>query len=67
MPLYEYRCQDCDRTFERLVRRGEAVVSCPHCGGERVERLFSVFARPGGSAGCASCARTTCQGCGKGS
>jgi putative FmdB family regulatory protein len=45
MPLYEYACEKCDRTFEALVFDGESV-SCPHCEGEKVERLLSVPAKP---------------------
>lgn len=49
MPLYEYTCRDCDETFEALVNNGEAV-ACPGCQGERLERLFSLPARPPESA-----------------
>jgi putative FmdB family regulatory protein len=45
MPMYEYECQECDYTFEALVFDGEAV-ECPECHGERLERLFSVPAKP---------------------
>ena len=31
MPIYEYRCRDCDATFEVMVRAGDAV-TCPRCG-----------------------------------
>ncbi|NTW01443.1 MAG: zinc ribbon domain-containing protein [Oscillochloris sp.] len=55
MPLYEYQCPDCDSRFERLVRSSEAAhkIICPTCGGEKPERLLSLFAtsgpRPGSS------------------
>jgi putative FmdB family regulatory protein len=45
MPLYEYTCRDCERFFETLVFDGEEVV-CPHCQGRRLQRQFSVPARP---------------------
>jgi putative FmdB family regulatory protein len=45
MPLYEYTCQECDHTFETLVFNGETV-ECPECHGERLERLWSVPAKP---------------------
>ena len=38
MPIYEYRCRDCDATFEALVRAG-TVATCPHCGGSSLEKL----------------------------
>jgi putative FmdB family regulatory protein len=45
MPLYEFTCQKCDHTFETLVFNGEAV-ECPECQSSRLERLFSVPAKP---------------------
>jgi len=45
MPLYEFSCKKCDHTFEQLVFNGEAV-ECPECKSSRLERLFSVPAKP---------------------
>ncbi len=34
MPLYEYRCRQCERHFDRLERASEPRDgACPHCGG----------------------------------
>ena len=47
MPLYEYRCDDCQQTFEALVRAGQAdEAGCPTCGTSEVRRLLSVFSAP---------------------
>jgi putative FmdB family regulatory protein len=45
MPLYEYECRSCDHVFEELVSRDE-VVECPRCHGKKLEKLFSVPAKP---------------------
>lgn len=46
MPMYEYACRACDRTFEELVPiSGAQDVACPGCGSTRVERLLSTFQR----------------------
>lgn len=45
MPLYDYTCRKCDKTFEALVFNGEAV-ECPECHDRKVERLLSVPAKP---------------------
>lgn len=45
MPLYEYTCQKCEHSFQALVFDGEAV-ECPECHSRRLERQFSVPARP---------------------
>ena len=55
MPIYEFNCQSCDRSFEELVRSAEAVneVVCPKCGSNHVRRKISLFAsssKSGGSA-----------------
>lgn len=51
MPIYEYRCQDCQTRFEKLVRRAAeaAETTCPACGQTRVTQELSVFAAPSGS------------------
>ena len=43
MPIYEYRCRACDRTFEALVRGGDTP-ACPACAATDLERLVSLFA-----------------------
>jgi putative FmdB family regulatory protein len=41
MPIYDYRCNNCDKTFELLVR-STTVVACPHCGSVQLEKLVSM-------------------------
>jgi putative FmdB family regulatory protein len=36
MPIFEFHCQKCDKTFERLVFRTDEVVECPDCGEQGV-------------------------------
>ena len=50
MPLYDYRCPACEKTFELLVR-SSTVTTCPHCGATQLERQLSRPAPPGTSAG----------------
>ncbi len=50
MPIYDFRCLSCDRVFERIVR-ADALPDCPHCGATQVEKLLSMPAAPGKSAG----------------
>lgn len=40
MPIYEYRCLQCDQRFERLGRLNDNLPGCPLCGGE-TEKLLS--------------------------
>lgn len=48
MPVYEFRCRDCKKDFEivsSISAYDQEKVTCPHCGGNNVERLWSrVFA-----------------------
>ncbi|MDQ7030743.1 MAG: zinc ribbon domain-containing protein [Ardenticatenia bacterium] len=45
MPLYEYTCLDCHRSFEMLRKFSEAEVPapCPRCGSEETVRHLPVF------------------------
>jgi len=48
MPIYEYRCQSCQRRVSIYLRDSSASPKCPSCGGEDLVRLFSSFAVHGG-------------------
>ena len=58
MPIYEYTCKACDRSFEELVMRrsDEDEVRCPACKGRRVEKRISrpAAARSAGDGGAAA-------------
>jgi putative FmdB family regulatory protein len=42
MPIYEYRCEACGKTFEVLEYSVEdRPQECPDCGGRRLARLIS--------------------------
>lgn len=60
MPIYEYRCLDCDRAFEVLVRTNTVAV-CPECGSKALSKLPSApfFVSRGSTwqPGCGSCER----------
>jgi putative FmdB family regulatory protein len=46
MPTYEYRCEDCKETFERVETMAEhetAKPKCPKCGTDKVTRVPSRF------------------------
>ena len=75
MPIYEFECRQCGEQFEELVRtEAEAkILTCPHCSGKRVVKLFSAFGFKSGSkvvssvqrssASCQTCAAKTCDTC----
>ena len=76
MPMYEYRCPDCDSRFEKLRRMSEAEqpADCPKCASKMAARQLSGFASVGGGGGSemqmggGGCARPGCgpSGCGGG-
>ena len=45
MPLYEYRCRECDQHCELLIR-GEEKPTCPHCESTTLTKLLSVVSAP---------------------
>jgi len=65
MPLYEYRCRECDQAFERYVRAWGEAVSCPSCERASVEKLLSTFAFAAADGSFSSSAGGGC-GCGRG-
>ncbi len=77
MPIYEFKCEDCDEEFEALVFRSDETVPCPGCKGGHIKRLMSAcsyksggassegsYSPPsGGSSGCAGCSSGNCASC----
>ncbi|MFO7946219.1 MAG: zinc ribbon domain-containing protein [Armatimonadota bacterium] len=68
MPLYEYSCEQCGHTFEKLMQmksRDENDVACPECGSDEVRRLISTFAigksSSGGGTSGSSCSTGLCN------
>jgi putative FmdB family regulatory protein len=56
MPIYEYRCTQCDTTFSRLqpIGHGSNELTCPECAG-KAKRILSTFSSASaGSAGTSS-------------
>jgi putative FmdB family regulatory protein len=44
MPIYDYRCEDCEHEFELRETMSEhesAKHECPKCGGARLRRVFA--------------------------
>ena len=48
MPLFEYRCEHCQKKFTLLegVTAEKPKRVCPHCGGKKLTKLISRVARP---------------------
>lgn len=49
MPIFEYECRSCGRSFEKLVT-ASAQVRCEQCDSDQVEKKFSTFAAKIGAA-----------------
>jgi len=78
MPIYEYRCADCEKKFEKRRRMSQAddEIACPECGSKQTSRglsMFAAFSRGssgsttsvGGGSGCAGCGSHSCGSCGR--
>jgi putative FmdB family regulatory protein len=44
MPIYEYSCENCGNSFEKLVRRAGTDVACPKCSSHDLQQQYSTFA-----------------------
>lgn len=64
MPIYEYKCENCGKKFEKLIYSDEKI-ECPKCGSEKVKKLISLFMTSGISSGssCSSCSGGSCNSC----
>ena len=57
MPIFEFRCAECGHIFEKIflnAKDDEAVLACPECACEAVERVvsrtnYTIGAGPGGN------------------
>ena len=51
MPIFEYHCEECGTTFERLTLRphGAAQIACPQCGSTSTAKIFSTFSTTAGN------------------
>ena len=76
MPLYEYTCGGCGKTFDilRSFSKADDPAACPACHAVDSKRAISRFAAHvqgsdgstasvAGSGGCAGCGRGSCAGC----
>ena len=46
MPVYDYVCKDCKKTFERVLNLHEhdtEEMRCPKCGSKNIEQEASAF------------------------
>jgi putative FmdB family regulatory protein len=71
MPIYEYRCEPCQHTFETLIRGAGDVAHCPQCGAIDLVKQFSVPAAAQTGSGTSQGSLPVCEsgnnfGCGQG-
>lgn len=55
MPLYDFRCNTCNKTMEMLTK-ADSTPCCPECG-DAMEKLLSCPVAPGQSASIIASAR----------
>ncbi|MBN2012189.1 zinc ribbon domain-containing protein [candidate division KSB1 bacterium] len=73
MPIYEFKCDECEHHFDELVMGSSALanVSCPKCTSRQVVRMMSAFGFSSGSRSvsstgghsCGSCSSKNCATC----
>ena len=54
MPIFEYRCRNCNHSFEELVfssLTSDEDIICPKCGKNNAEKKMSAFSSAGSSDG----------------
>ncbi|MEO0075387.1 MAG: zinc ribbon domain-containing protein [candidate division WOR-3 bacterium] len=70
MPLYDFECLNCKKTFEDLIMhyKKSQKICCPNCGSKNVKRLISLFGVAGtekkvSSSSCHNCSTKNCSSC----
>ncbi|NLB68316.1 MAG: zinc ribbon domain-containing protein [Lentisphaerae bacterium] len=67
MPVFEYKCQKCEKSFDYLARTlSDKPDACPECGSKKLVKQLSSFSasvKSGSSASCSmgSCSTPTCS------
>ena len=56
MPIFDFHCTGCGKTFELFVQSSTEPV-CPECGSQQLEKQVSLVAPQGKTAGIVSSAR----------
>ena len=41
MPIYEYRCTECEHEFRKIQGNFNAIKKCPKCGKKKLKKLLS--------------------------
>lgn len=60
MPMFEYKCQDCGKQFETLLKNRQETVTC-ECGSQNLTKLLSSFAVSEGSGSVSGCSDGSCS------
>ena len=62
MPIFEYKCRDCNSVFEKLINGNmEDEIICPECNSKNIEKQLSSFSTSSGN----HChAKSTCEAIG---
>jgi putative FmdB family regulatory protein len=63
MPIFEYVCKDCQKSFEALLL-GSKQAQCPSCQGTNLDQQISVFAVGSSARSSAACSPADCPAAG---
>lgn len=61
MPIYEYKCRNCENRFEQLVFKSTEKIACPVCGSDEAEKYVSTFSSNAFAGESASCNTGSCS------
>lgn len=43
MPLFDFKCMDCQHIWEQLIKNKDKKIICPKCDSKNIEKMVSNF------------------------
>ena len=41
MPIFDFKCRNCGKVSEIIIRKADEEVTCPECGNRKMEKLIA--------------------------
>ncbi|MBP8178544.1 MAG: zinc ribbon domain-containing protein [Spirochaetes bacterium] len=64
MPIYEFKCNNCNHIYSELRKMGDSTPSpCPQCQSHNTEKIISLISASSHKQSCSACSSKNCSHC----